>query len=499
MGKPTGFLEFERVAPPKAPPRERVQHFGEFELPLPVVAAQEQGARCMDCGTPFCTSGCPLGNLIPEWNDLVYHDDWRTALDQLHATNNFPEFTGRTCPAPCESACVLGINAPPVSIKGIENAIVERGWAEGWIQPEMPTTQTGKRVAIVGSGPAGLAAAQQLARAGHSVTVFERDDRIGGLLLYGIPNFKLEKQAVERRIEQLRTEGVSFTTGVNVGKDVTVQELRTSFDAVVLAIGSGVARDVPVEGRSLRGIHAAMEYLTQQNRVDCGDDIADDERIHAAGKHVVVLGGGDTASDCIGTAHRQGAQSVTQLDVYQRGVELASDHNPWWPFVPMVFGAFTESSSQAEGGNRLFTVITQRFVDDGLGNVRALEAINVGRTLRREERMSAHLLGGTSITIPADLVLLAVGFSYPEYPLLGQLGVETAKNGTVDVNNRFETSQQGVFAAGDCVRGASLVVWAIAEGRAVARSVDEYLMGESSLPTPLMETMVVDKQGVVLY
>jgi glutamate synthase (NADPH/NADH) small chain len=353
-------------------------------------------------------------------------------------------------------------------------------------------------VAIVGSGPAGLAAAQQLNRAGHTVTVFERDDRIGGLLVYGIPNFKLEKQVVERRVEQLRAEGITFRTGVHVGKDITVQDLRASFDAVVLAIGSTVARDVPVEGRSLCGIHRAMDYLTQQNRVDCGDAIPDHERLHAAGKHVVVLGGGDTASDCIGTANRQGAKSVTQLDVYQRGVELASEHNPWWPFVPMVFGAFTESSSQAEGVHRLFTVITQRFVDDGLGNVKALEAIKMGRTLRREERVNAALLGGERLTIPADMVLLAVGFSYPEYPLLGQFGVETTKSGTVQVNSSFATSQAGVFAAGDCVRGASLVVWAIAEGRNVACSVDEYLMGKSSLPAPLEQTMVLDRNDIVL-
>jgi len=496
MGKPTGFLEYDRRAPDKAPAHERVKHFGEFEALLPVVDLQAQGARCMDCGTPFCMSGCPLGNLIPEWNDLVYKDDWRVALDQLHATNNFPEFTGRTCPAPCESSCVLGINAPAVTIKSIENAIVERGWQESWIQPEPPTHRTGKRVAIVGSGPAGLAAAQQLNRAGHLVTVFERDDRIGGLLVYGIPNFKLEKNAVERRVEQLRAEGIEFRTSVNVGVDVTVGDLKQRFDAVVLAIGSTVPRDVPVEGRTLSGVVPAMEYLTQQNRIDCGDELADEERISADGKHVVVIGGGDTASDCIGTANRQGAASVTQLDIHGRGLELAVDGNPWWPLVPLVF---TESSSQEEGCERLFTVVTQRFVDDGFGNVKALEAVKVGRSLRREERVNVQSIKGEKLQIPADLVLLAVGFSYPEYPLLGKLGVETTKSGTVAVSSRFATSQQGVFAVGDCTRGASLVVWAIAEGRNVARSVDEYLMGESSLPAPLEQTMVVDRHDVMVY
>jgi glutamate synthase (NADPH/NADH) small chain len=496
MGKPTGFLEYDRRAPDKAPIHERVKHFGEFETLLPVVDLQTQGARCMDCGTPFCMAGCPLGNLIPEWNDLVYKDDWRVALDQLHATNNFPEFTGRTCPAPCESACVLGINAPAVTIKSIENALVERGWQEGWIHPEPPTHRTGKRVAIVGSGPAGLAAAQQLNRAGHLVTVFERDDRVGGLLVYGIPNFKLEKNAVERRVNQLRAEGIEFRTSVNVGVDVTVSDLKRSFDAVVLAIGSTVPRDVPVEGRTLSGVVTAMEYLTQQNRIDCGDAIADEERISAHGKHVVVIGGGDTASDCIGTANRQGAASVTQLDIHGRGLELAGDGNPWWPLVPLVF---TESSSQEEGCKRLFTVVTQRFVDDGFGNVKALEAVKVGRSLRREERLNVQSIKGEKLRIPTDLVLLAVGFSYPEYPLLGKLGVETTKSGTVAVSKRFATSQQGVFAAGDCTRGASLVVWAIAEGRNVARSVDEYLMGESSLPAPLEHTMVVDRHDVLVY
>ncbi len=496
MGKPTGFLEFERLAPKKAPVQERVQHFGEFETVLPVVEAQNQGARCMDCGTPFCMSGCPLGNRIPEWNDLVFRDDWQIALEQLHATNNFPEFTGRTCPAPCESSCVLGINAPSVSIKGIENAIIERGFSEGWVMPEAPGWRTGKRVAIIGSGPAGLAAAQQLNRVGHSVTVFERDDRIGGLLVYGIPNFKLEKNAVERRVQQLRAEGVEFRTNTNVGVDVSVEQLRAMFDAVVLAIGSSVPRELPIEGRNLKGIYPAMKYLTQQNRVDCGDEIAPAERIDARGKHVVVIGGGDTGSDCIGTANRQGAASVTQLDVHQRGMQMEDDSNPWWPFVPM---SYTESSSHQEGCDRLYTIVTQRFVGNAEGIVTTLEALKVGRTLRREERTAPHLLHGEQLHLRADLVLLSIGFKYPEYPLLRQLGVETTNSGTVKIDRANATSQRGIFAAGDCSRGASLVVWAIAEGRNVAHSVDTYLMGESSLPAPLQETLVVEHHNVAVY
>jgi glutamate synthase (NADPH/NADH) small chain len=450
--------------------------------------------------------------VIPEWNDLVYRDDWRTALDQLHATNNFPEFTGRTCPAPCENACVLGINTPPVTIKGIENALVERGWQEGWIIPEPPAHSTGKRVAIVGSGPAGLAAAQQLRRAGHDVVVFERADRLGGLLVYGIPNFKLEKGAVERRIDQLRREGVDFRTRINIGIDINIHELRQQFDAVVLAIGSTVPRDIQIPGRQLHGIYPAMEYLTQQNRVDCGDSIDAHTRIHAAGKHVIVIGGGDTASDCIGTAHRQGALSVTQLDVYERGKELDTESNPWWPLNPALFGVFQESSSQQEGGTRLFTIVTEQFLGDAAGRVTALQAVKVGRLLRREERLHPHLLAGERITLPADLVLIAVGFQYPEYPLLKQCGVATTPSGTIAISTQtawqpktktspqaFATNVEGVFAAGDCTRGASLVVWAIAEGRNAARSVDEYLMGATSLPAPLEQTMVIDKFGVALY
>lgn len=493
MGKPTGFLEFERKTAPKQRADERKKHFGEFEYTLPVVQAQEQGARCMDCGTPFCMSGCPLGNLIPTWNDLVYRNDWRDAIDQLHATNNFPEFTGRTCPAPCESSCVLAINAPAVTIKSIENAIVDRAFAEGWITPEPPSFRTGKRVAIVGSGPAGLAAAQQLNRAGHSVTVFEKSDRLGGLLLYGIPNFKLSKSVVERRIEQLRAEGVKFQTNTDVGTKFPAWRLQREFDAVVLAIGSSVERDVPLEGRELDGIYPAMEYLTQQNRIDCGEAIQPEERINAEGKNVIVIGGGDTGADCIGTANRQGALSVTQFDIHLRPPE-ASEFNTSWPHVPAVL---MDSSSHEEGCERMFTMVTQRFVGDTKGNVVAIEAARLNRKARPEERAAPHLIKGDKVLIPADLVLIAVGFSYPEYQLLRQLEVETTKTGKVAVKPGGYTSQQGIFAAGDCTRGASLVVWAIAEGRSIARSVDEYLMGESALPDPLRETVVIDHDAIL--
>ncbi len=493
MGKPTGFLEYGRKTPSKQTADQRKKHFGEFEFPLPVVQAQEQGARCMDCGTPFCMSGCPLGNLIPAWNDLVYKNDWLEALEQLHATNNFPEFTGRTCPAPCESSCVLAINAPAVTIKSIENAIVDRGFAEGWIVPEPPAFRTGKRVAIVGSGPAGLAAAQQLNRAGHSVTVFEKSDRLGGLLLYGIPNFKLAKSIVERRIDQLRAEGVKFQVNTEVGVKFPAWRLKREFDAVVLAIGSSVERDVPIEGREFAGIYPAMEYLTQQNRMDCGEAIPLEERINAEGKHVVVIGGGDTGADCIGTANRQGAKSVTQFDIHIRPSE-ATEHNSAWPLVPTVY---LDSSSHEEGCERLFTMVTQRFVGDSVGNVVAIEAARLNRKARAEERATPHIIKGDKVLIPADLVLIAVGFNYPEYQLLRQLDVETTKTGKVATKTGGATGQAGIFAAGDCTRGASLVVWAIAEGRSIARSVDEYLMGESALPDPLRDTIVIDDTAIV--
>jgi glutamate synthase (NADPH/NADH) small chain len=494
MGKPTGFLEYERKPAPKQSAQERKKHFDEFEYPLPTAQAQEQGARCMDCGTPFCASGCPLGNRIPTWNDLVYQNDWLAALEELHATNNFPEFTGRTCPAPCESSCVLAINAPAVTIKSIENAIIERGFAEGWVRPEPPLVRTGKKVAVVGSGPAGLAAAQQLNRAGHSVTVFEKSDRLGGLLTYGIPNFKLAKGAVERRLEQLRLEGVKFQPNTDVGGKFPAWRLQREFDAIVLAIGSAVERDVPIEGRELDGIYPAMEYLTQQNALDCGASLPPEEIISAKGKRVVVIGGGDTAADCIGTAHRQGALSVAQFDIHLRPPE-AREHNPAWPLEPTVY---LDSSSHEEGCERMFTMVTQRFLGDARGNVVAIEAVRLNRSPRPEERAQPHLIKGEKVLVPADLALIAVGFSYPEYHLLRQLNIETTNNGRVSA--RYPggaTSQPNIFAAGDCSRGASLVVWAIAEGRSVARAVDEFLMGESALPDPLRDTVVIDRNAVL--
>jgi glutamate synthase (NADPH) small chain len=495
MGKPTGFLEYPRTATAKQLPAERKQHFGEFEHVLPMLQAQEQAARCMDCGTPFCMSGCPLGNLIPTWNNLVYDNDWREALEQLHATNNFPEFTGRTCPAPCESSCVLAINTSAVTIKSIENAIVERGFAEGWITPEAPAFRTGKKVAVVGSGPAGLAAAQQLNRAGHSVTVFERADRAGGLLTYGIPNFKLEKRVVERRVQQLVGEGVKFHFNTEIGTKFPVWRLQREFDAIILTIGSTVERDVPIEGRDLAGIYPAMHYLTQQNIIDCGGSLANSEQISANNKHVVVIGGGDTGSDCVGTANRQGAKSVAQFDIHVCPPE-AEPYNPAWPLTPEVY---LDSSSHEEGCERLFTMVTQRFLGDDTGNVRAIEAARLNRPVRTDERNAPHLIKAETISIPADLVLIAVGFNYPEYQLLRQLDVETTKTGKILRHEGGRTSQTNVFAAGDCTRGASLVVWAIAEGRTVARSVDEFLMGSSTLADPLRETVVIDYDTIVTY
>ncbi len=471
MGKVTGFLEFERLDPSKRPVQERVRDYREFELPVVREAIVKEGARCMDCGIPFCNTGCPLGNLIPDWNDHVYKDQAEPAILALHATNNFPEVTGRVCPAPCEAACVLGINDDPVSIKLIERSIADRAFDEGLVKPILPKTKTGKKVAVIGSGPAGMAAAQQLCRAGHDVTLFERDDRIGGLLTYGIPDFKLEKSIIERRVKQMTEEGVTFKTSVDVGVTVTGNDLRAEFDAVLLTIGSRVPRDLPVPGRELPGVHYAMDYLTQQNRRVAGDTVPDAGAILATGKHVVVIGGGDTGSDCIGTSHRQGAKSVTSFEIMPRPPDERAASSPWpmWPLM------LRTSSSHEEGGERDFSVSTEKIT--GNGKVEKLHCVRVSFQNGRFERVP-----GSEFELPADLVLRAMGFVHPEKPgVVEQLGVTLDARGNVAIDKNFMSSVPGVFAAGDCQRGQSLVVWAIADGRKAARGVDRFLMGRTEL------------------
>jgi glutamate synthase (NADPH/NADH) small chain len=481
MGKATGFIEIQRKKQPTRPVEQRVHDWREVYLPYPAGELEKQGARCMDCGIPFCHQGCPLGNLIPDWNDLVYRDRWRAAIDRLHATNNFPEFTGKLCPAPCEGACVLGINDNPVTIKSIEASIIDRAWDEGWITPRTPATSTFKRVAIVGSGPAGLAAADQLNCAGHSVTVFEKSDRIGGLLRYGIPEFKMEKRFLDRRLAMLEAEGVVFRAGVNVGVDVPAARLVSDYDAVLLAGGAGQPRDLPVPGRELKWIHFAMEYLTLQNRRCEGDRIPDGEFISAKDRHVIIIGGGDTGADCLGTSHRQGARSVTQLELLERPPDTRAEDNPW-PLWPQIFRV---SSAHEEGGDRLYSVSTQRFSGDDSGHLRALHAVKV-EVVKQDGRLQFVPAAGSEFEIPADLVLLAMGFVGPERPgLLESLGVKLTDRGNVGRDERWMTSVPGVFTAGDMQRGQSLIVWAIAEGRSAARAIDEYLMGESQLPAPL--------------
>jgi glutamate synthase (NADPH/NADH) small chain len=473
MGDPNGFIQIKRTKPPARPVDVRVRDWHEVYLSTPEKEVRDQGARCMDCGIPFCHQGCPLGNQIPEWNDLVYRHRWRAAIDRLHATNNFPDFTGRLCPAPCEGSCVLGINDDPVTIKNIELSIVERAFEEGWIRATPPEMRTGKRVAVVGSGPAGLAAADQLNKAGHSVTVFEKSDRIGGLLRYGIPEFKIEKRLVDRRLALLEAEGVEFRAGVDVGVDIPTSALRRDFAAIVLCGGAGAARDLPVPGRELGGVHFAVEYLTQQNRRCEGDQIPEDQVITAAGKRVIIIGGGDTGADCLGTAHRQGALSVHQFELLPRPPEARAADNPWpqWPRI------FRSSSAHEEGGERLFSISTERFVDDGAGRVRALETIGVDVS-----RSGVTRIPGTERAIDADLVLLAMGFVGPDRGgLIAELGVRLTERGNVWRDERWMTSEEGVFTAGDMQRGQSLIVWAIADGRHAAAAVDTYLMGESSL------------------
>ncbi len=481
MGKVTGFLEIKRKKPPARPIAERLRDWREYYLPYPVEDLTKQAARCMDCGIPFCHQGCPLGNIIPDWNDLVYKNHWREALDRLHATNNFPEWTGRLCPAPCEGACVLGINDDPVTIKGVELAIVERAFDEGWVGAEPPPARTGKRVAVVGSGPAGLAAAEQLNRAGHAVTVFERDDRIGGLLRYGIPEFKMEKRFVDRRLRIMEKAGVVFRTRAHVGVDVAVGNLRRDFDAIVLAGGACWPRDLPVPGRDLRGVHFAMEYLTLQNRRCEGDTVADETFITAQGKRVVIIGGGDTGADCLGTVHRQGARSVHQFELLPRPPDQRAADNPWpqWPNI------FRVSGAHEEGGERVYAVSTQRFLGDTEGRVRALEAVKVDM-VREGGRLEFKPVPGSEFTLEVELVLLAMGFLGPERPgMLTDLGVTLTERGNVQRDASWMTSVPGVFACGDMQRGQSLIVWAIAEGRSAARGVDLYLMGKSDLPAPL--------------
>jgi glutamate synthase (NADPH/NADH) small chain len=450
---------------------ERVNDWFEVYQPFPPEKARTQGARCMDCGVPFCHTGCPLNNLIPDWNDFVYRDRWKEAIRQLHATNNFPEFTGRICPAPCEAACVLGINEPPVSIKAIERTIIDHAWTQGWIRPEPAAQKTGKRVAVIGSGPAGLAAAQQLARAGHAVTVFEKNDRIGGLLRYGIPDFKMEKHLIDRRIEQMKAEGVEFLANTPVGANIA--DIRREHDAVLLALGAEQPRDLNVPGRELKGIHFAMEFLPQQNRRVAGDRVDPATAILATGKRVIIIGGGDTGADCLGTSHRQRAASVHQFEILPMPPAERAPHTPWplWPLQLRI------ESSHEEGGIREWSVATTHFTGDEQGQVKQLHGMRVGPAPKFEP------VPGTEFTLEADLVLLAMGFTGPvRGGLIEALGVELDGRGNVKTDANYATSMPGVFAAGDARRGQSLVVWAIAEGRKAARSVDAFLMGSSRLP-----------------
>ena len=483
MADPNGFLKYtRRETPRRRPVPLRLRDWNEVYEDFDHEALQQQASRCMDCGIPFCHNGCPLGNLIPEWNDLVHRDRWQEAIERLHATNNFPEFTGRLCPAPCEASCVLGINADPVTIKQVEVEIIDNAFDEGWVVPKRAHVVTGKTVAVVGSGPAGLAAAQQLTRAGHDVTVYERADRIGGLLRYGIPEFKMEKRHIDRRLEQMRAEGTRFEAGVNIGVDITGAQLRERFDAVVLAGGATDWRDLPIPGRDLGGIHQAMEYLPWANKATHGDPVLDADGqppITAKGKRVVIIGGGDTGADCLGTAHRQGAASVHQFEIMPRPPEERADSTPW-PTYPLVYRV---SSAHEEGGERVFAVNTERFMG-GDGRVTGLRA--------HEVAMSDGVFAkveGSDFELEADLVLLAMGFVGPERPgLLTELDVELTDRGSVARNADFETSVSGVFVAGDMGRGQSLIVWAIAEGRAAAAGVDRFLMGTTALPAPILPT-----------
>ena len=478
MGDIRGFLEHERELPERRPVAVRLTDWREVYEPFPEEKLQAQASRCMDCGIPFCIHGCPLGNLIPDWNDLVYREQWREASDRLHATNNFPEFTGRLCPAPCEGACVLGISEPPVTIKQVEVSIVDRAWQEGWITPVVPQELTGRRVAVVGSGPAGMAAAQQLTRAGHGVVVFERADRIGGLLRYGIPEFKMEKRHLDLRLAQMEAEGTEFRTNTDVGVDLTVRELIDDFDAVVLAGGATQWRDLPIPGRDLDGIHQAMEYLPPANRVQEGDLVT--PTIDAADKNVVIIGGGDTGADCLGTAHRQGAASIHQFEIMPRPPDERASENPW-PTWPMVYRV---SSAHEEGGVREYAITTDEFVGEA-GRLTTLRTRRVEQLLV-DGRMTFEPVEGSEEDYPADLVLLAMGFTGPERgPLLDGLGVDLDDRGNVARDGDFGTSIDNVWVCGDMGRGQSLIVWAIAEGRSCAAAVDRHLTGDTTLPSPV--------------
>ncbi|GAA0909114.1 glutamate synthase subunit beta [Pseudonocardia zijingensis] len=479
MADPKGFLKVPRETPTRRPVPLRLMDWREVYEEFPDGRLERQASRCMDCGIPFCHQGCPLGNLIPEWNNLVYRSDWREAVERLHATNNFPEFTGTLCPAPCEAACVLAINSDAVTIKQVELQIIDHAFEEGWVAPQLPATKTGKKVAVVGSGPAGLAAAQQLTRVGHDVVVYERADRIGGLLRYGIPEFKMEKSRLDRRLEQMRAEGTQFRASVDVGTDITAEKLREDFDAVVLAGGATAWRDLPAKGREVEGVYQAMEYLPWANHVQQGD--IDAPPITAEGKDVVIIGGGDTGADCLGTAHRQGARSITQLEIMPTPPEKRTEGMPW-PTYPMVYRV---SSAHEEGGERLFSVNTTEFVADAEGKLAALRIVEV----RRDAEGRFQPVEGTERELPAQLVLLAMGFVGPEKgKLLADLGVELDQRGNVARDADYMTSVEGVFSAGDMGRGQSLVVWAIAEGRAAAAGVDAYLTGRDVLPRPIAPT-----------